>query len=78
MTTAELKKNLIQKIDKVEDPDTLELLDTFLENLNAEVPQLEEWQLLEIEQSEQEYKEGNVISKEESDKKIVEWLKKLP
>lgn len=78
MTTAELKKSLVKEIELIDDPEMLEMLQIALGNINAPAPKLSEWQLKEIEASEKEIEEGKVISKEDADKKIVEWLKKLP
>lgn len=76
MTTAELKSMLHEKIDKIEDDEYLEQLMRSVDNeLNPEF-KLEQWELDIIEESEKQIEEGLLISKEEADKKIEEWLKK--
>ncbi len=76
MTTAELKLLLHEKIDKIEDEEYLEHLMSSLDNaLNTEF-KLEQWESDIIEESEKQIEQGLVISKEDADKKIEEWLKK--
>jgi len=76
MTTAELKSKLHEKIDRIEDDEYLEQLMRSVDNeLNPEF-KLEQWELDIIEESEKQIEEGLLISKEEADKKIEEWLKK--
>ncbi len=76
MTTAELKLLLHEKIDKIEDEEYLEHLMHSLDNALSPEFKLEQWELDIIEESEKQIEEGLVISKEEADKKIEEWLKK--
>lgn len=76
MTLIELKSSLIQEIESTNDIKTLEMLEYALESLNSPQIKLADWQLKQIEESERQYSEGKVISKEEADKKIIEWLKK--
>ncbi len=76
MTTAELKSSLHDKIDKIEDEEYLEDLVQSLNNaMNSEF-KLEKWELEIIEESERQIEQGLIISKEDADKKIEEWLKK--
>jgi len=76
MKTAELKSKLHEKIDKIEDDEYLEQLMRSVDNeLNPEF-KLEQWELDIIEESEKQIEQGLVISKEDADKKIEEWLKK--
>ncbi len=76
MTTAELKKSIVREVHAVSDEKMLELILIALENINSPMPELEEWQLKEIEESEKQFERGEFISKEEADKKILQWLKK--
>jgi len=54
----------------------LELLLIALENINAPIPELTEWQIKRIEESEAQFARGEYITQEEADKKIKEWLNK--
>ena len=76
MTTAELKKSIVQEVHAVSDEKMLELLLIALENINSPISELEDWQIKEIEESEKQLERGEWITKEEADKKILEWLKK--
>jgi len=75
MTTTKLKSFLKKEIDKVDSKETLEILQIVLETRNNQDPELTEWQLKRIEESEKQFEKGQVISKEKADKKIEEWLK---
>ena len=76
MTTAELKASIRTKIEKIEDSKLLESINEVLDNNLYQGFVLEPWQIKQIEESEEQVKRGLVISKEEADKKIEEWLKK--
>ena len=76
MTTAELKKSLIKEINATKDDRMLELLLIALENINAPIPELTEWPIKRIEESEAQFARGEYITQEEADKKIKEWLNK--
>ncbi|MBE2218238.1 MAG: hypothetical protein IAE90_08550 [Ignavibacteria bacterium] len=76
MTTAELKESIVREVQAVSDEKMLELLLMALENINSPIPELEEWQLKAIEESERQFERGEVITKEEADRKILQWLKK--
>ncbi len=76
MTTTELKKSIVQEVHAISDEKMLELLLIALENINSPIPELEDWQIKEIEESEKQLERGECITKEEADKKILEWLKK--
>jgi len=76
MTTAELKSQIYKKIDKIEDEGLLEDINEVLDSTaNIEI-KFEQWEIEQIEESERQIEQGLVISKEEADKKIEEWLKK--
>ena len=76
MTTAELKSLLHKKLDKIEDEEYLEQLMRSMDNALSTEFNLEQWELDIIEESEKQIELGLVISKEDADKKIEEWLKK--
>ncbi|HMQ80252.1 MAG TPA: hypothetical protein PKE39_14070 [Ignavibacteria bacterium] len=76
MTTAELKKSIVREVQAVSDEKMLELILIALENINSPMPVLEEWQQREIEESEKQFERGEFVTKEEADKKILQWLKK--
>lgn len=76
MTTAELKKSIVREVQAVNDEKMLEFILIALENINSPMPELKDWQLKAIEESERQFERGEVISKEEADRKILQWLKK--
>lgn len=76
MTTAELKKSIVREVQAVNDEKMLEFILIALENINSPMPELEDWQFKAIEKSERQFERGEVITKEEADRKILQWLKK--
>ena len=52
MTTAELKKSIVREVQAVNDEKMLQFILIALENINSPMPELEDWQLKEIEESE--------------------------
>ena len=76
MTTAELKKSIVREVEAVSDEKMLEFILIALENINSPMPELEDWQLKAIEESERQFERGEIITKEEADKKILKWLRK--
>lgn len=76
MTTAELKKSIVREVQAVNDEKMLQFILIALENINSPMPELEDWQLKAIEESERQFERGEVITKEEADKKILKWLRK--
>lgn len=76
MTTAELKESIVREVQAVSNEKMLELILIAPENINSPMPVLEEWQLREIEESEKQFERGEFVTKEEADKKILQWLKK--
>jgi len=78
MTTAELKKRLIRRIDRIEDDFILEEILRLVEGEkdNKEIYHLSEEQLKAVEEAEEEYRNGDFISGEEADRIIKEWLNK--
>jgi len=76
MTTAELKKSIVREVQAVNDEKMLQFILIALENINSPMPELEDWQLKAIEESERQFERGEIITKEEADKKILKWLRK--
>jgi hypothetical protein len=74
MTISELKNTLIKEINNTNDPDTLGLLHIILENKNAKLPELNEWQLKRIEDSERQISNGQFYTEEEANKIIEKWF----
>jgi len=79
MTTAQLKKILVKKINKIEDDDFLNAVKVILDikESNIGVYKLNPIQKKLIQQSEKDFKEGRVYTNEEVFKEIDEWLKEM-
>jgi len=78
MSTAEFKKNLIEKIKKIDNEDLLNdvnrLID--LETSNNDIYVLNEEEEQAIAEAENQIKNGRFLTNEEAKKDIAEWLKK--
>ena len=78
MSTIELKKRLIEKIQKTENEGLLEeayrLLE--LETSDIEIYKLSDNQKLIVEESRQQIKNGQFLTDEQANKDIDEWLNK--
>jgi hypothetical protein len=78
MSTVELRKRLIDKIQKTEDDQLLEevyrLLDMEVEELD--IYMLSDAQMAAIELSRQQIKEGKYLTDEQANQEIDEWLEK--
>ncbi len=75
MTTIELKKVLIHRINEINDVSFLTAIKTILDSKSgAKVIALTEEQRNEIIESRQEVKQGQYIEHELLDKKVSEWL----
>jgi hypothetical protein len=75
MTTIELKKVLIHRINEINDVSFLTAIKTILDSKSgAKVIALTEEQRNEINESRKEVKQGHYIEHELLDKKISEWL----
>ena len=76
MSTIELKKRLIDKIQKTENEGLLEeayrLLE--LETSDIEIYKLSDNQKLIVEESRQQIKNGQFLTDEQANKEIDEWL----
>ena len=78
MSTVELKRNLIEKIKKIDNEDLLNdvnrLID--LETSNNDIYVLNEEEEQAIAEAENQIKNGRFLTDEEAKKDIGEWLKK--
>jgi hypothetical protein len=75
MTTIELKKALIHRINEINDISFLTAIKTILDSKSgAKVIALTEEQRNEIVESRKEVKQGHYIEHELRDKKVSEWL----
>lgn len=78
MSTIELRKRLIDKIQKTDNKDLLQeayrLLE--LETEDIEVYKLSEDQKKAVNEARQQIKEGQFLTNDQADKEIDEWLNK--
>ena len=78
MTSIELKKQLIDKIQKIENPGILEevfrLLE--LESKDIEIYKLNEEQKVAISEARQQLKNGQFLTEDQANQEIDEWLNK--
>lgn len=78
MSTIELRKKLIQKINTVDSDDLLEeayrLLE--IEGEDIEIYKLNSDQIISIKEAQSQIKNGQVLTEQQADKEINEWLKK--
>ena len=74
MTLVELKKSIHEKVDKLNDPDFLEFVNTMIAN-KEKVFQIPEDHLASIEQGGRDIKKGDFITLEEFEKRYEKWLK---
>jgi len=74
MTLIELKKSIHQKIDDLNDPDLLNLVNTMISNKDK-VFQIPEEHLVGIKQGMEDIKNGDFITLEEFEKRYEKWLK---
>jgi hypothetical protein len=74
MTLIELKESLHKKIDNLNDPDYLEMLDRAIEH-KSQVFQIPESHLADIKQGEEDLKNGAFLTLEQLEKRYEKWLK---
>jgi hypothetical protein len=75
MSTAELKTDLINRIANTEEPGIIEELRKLLDfELDNETYKLDPQQLQRLSEAKSEYFSGNVISEEQADEAIDQWL----
>ena len=77
MSTAELKIDLISRIANTEEPRIIEELCKLLDfELDNETHKLNPQQLQRVSEAKAEYLAGNVVSEQQADQAIDEWLSK--
>ncbi|MBK6544840.1 MAG: hypothetical protein IPG12_06175 [Saprospiraceae bacterium] len=76
MSTIELRKHLIEKIQKTDNESILHEINRLLEiEIEAEsIYELNEHQLNAINEARLQYKSGQIIENEQANKEIEEWL----
>ncbi|MGC3977457.1 MAG: hypothetical protein QM751_04035 [Paludibacteraceae bacterium] len=75
MSTAELKIDLISRIANTEEPRIIEELRRLLDfELNEEAYKLNPLQLQRVSAAQIEYRSGNVLSRQQADEAIKQWL----
>jgi hypothetical protein len=75
MSTAELKTDLISRIANTEDPGIIEELRKLLDfELDNETYKLNSQQQQRVSDAKSEYLAGNVISEQQADEAIDQWL----
>jgi hypothetical protein len=75
MSTAELKTDLINRIANTEEPGIIEELRKLLDfELDNETYKLNPQQLQRLSEAKSEYFSGNVISEQQADEAIDQWL----
>lgn len=75
MTLIELKKSIHKKIDDLDDPDFLELVNKLIQNKDK-VFEIPEHMKEGVRQGENDIKNGDVFTMEDFEKKYSQWLKK--
>ena len=78
MTLLELKKRLVGKINRTKNNELLEEMYRLIENEEADlsVYELTDKQKSVIAEAQDQYRKGNVLSSEQADKEIDEWLER--
>jgi hypothetical protein len=76
MKTTELKKNLIARINEIEDLELLQAITTILDKKSDQFFPLSGQQKLSIEKSRQQIKGGDFLKNEEVFSGLKAWLKK--
>jgi len=77
MNTAELKIDLISRIANTEEPRIIEELRKLLDfELDTETYKLNPEQLQRVREAKAEYLAGNVLSEQQADEAIDQWLSK--
>ena len=75
MSTAELKIDLISRIANTEEPRIIEELRKLLDfELDNETYKLNPQQLQRVSEAKVEYLAGNVVSEQQADEEIDEWI----
>jgi len=74
MTLIELKKSIHEKIDHLDDPDYLDMLNAMI-SYKDKAFQIPEEHLAGIRQGEQDIKNGDFLTMEDLEKRYEKWLK---
>jgi hypothetical protein len=77
MTLIEIKSVIHQDIDNISNPEHLEALRIFIEThiLHHDEPELNKERIERLKISRQQAKDGRILTNEEADNEIDEWLK---
>ncbi|WP_417592102.1 hypothetical protein [Owenweeksia hongkongensis] len=70
-----LKEKVIQKIEDIEDPDILEMLDKWLEDEQGLKAGFSIKEISEVGEGYEQYKAGKVLSQQEAQQQLEAWLK---
>lgn len=78
MSTVELRKRLIDRIEKTEDKRILEEMFRLLEieTEDIEIYKLNEDQIMAVNEAREQIKKGQFLTEEQANREIDEWLKK--
>jgi len=78
MSTLDLKKKLIGKINQTDNNELLEEMIRLVENheIDNSIYLLSTEQTIAVEEAQKQYKNGNYISGKQADKEVDEWLDK--
>ena len=78
MTVKELKKRLIGKINQIDNNELLEEMYRLISNeeTNISIYQLSDEQLNIVEEGQIQFRNGQILTEEQADKDIEEWLGK--
>jgi hypothetical protein len=77
MTSIELKKKLIGKINQTHNNEILEEMYRLIENEETDsIYELSDEQRKAVEEAQQQFKNGQFLNSEQADKEIEEWLGK--
>lgn len=78
MTSQELKKKLIGKINQIQNDELLEEMYrlVFNEDIDSNVYQLSDDQINAVEEAQKQFKNRQFLSREQADNEIEEWLGK--
>jgi predicted transcriptional regulator len=75
MTTKQLKIRIIEKLEKTDNADLLEAVEQTIDHYSEEVYILSEDELRDVNRGLEQMRRGQVISDEESNRRIDEWLR---
>ncbi len=78
MTVKDLKQKLIRRIDQSENSELLEEMYRLIANEESDenLYELSEDQIRAVEEGQLQYKEGEILTSDQADKDVEEWLGK--